>query len=87
MSQLEETLGGLRVIKAFVAEDKMQNRFDNVTEAVKKKTGRVATRQALAHPMSEFLGTVLIMIVLWFGGTIILSEKPGSMLLHSYSTW
>ena len=75
MSQLEETLGGLRVIKAFVAEDKMQNRFDNVTEAVKKKTGRVATRQALAHPMSEFLGTVLIMIVLWFGGTIILSEK------------
>lgn len=75
MSQLEETLGGLRVIKAFVAEGKMQNRFDNVTEAVKKKTGRVATRQALAHPMSEFLGTVLIMIVLWFGGTIILSEK------------
>ncbi len=75
MSQLEETLGGLRVIKAFVAEDKMQTRFNNVTEAVKKKTGRVATRQALAHPMSEFLGTVLIAIVLGFGGTIILSEK------------
>lgn len=75
MSQLEETLGGLRVIKAFVAEDKMQARFDNVTEAVKKKTGRVATRQALAHPMSEFLGTVLIAIVLGFGGVIILSEK------------
>ncbi len=75
MSQLEETLGGLRIIKAFVAEDKMQTRFDNITEAVKKKTGRVATRQALAHPMSEFLGTILIMIVLWFGGTIILSEK------------
>lgn len=75
MSQLEETLGGLRIIKAFVAEDKMQARFDNITEAVKKKTGRVATRQALAHPMSEFLGTILIMIVLWFGGTIILSEK------------
>ena len=75
MSQLEETLGGLRVIKAFVAEDKMQARFNNVTEAVKKKTGRVATRQALAHPMSEFLGTVLIAIVLGFGGVIILSEK------------
>lgn len=75
MSQLEETLGGLRVIKAFVAEDKMQARFNNVTEAVKKKTGRVATRQALAHPMSEFLGTVLIAIVLGFGGAIILSEK------------
>ncbi len=75
MSQLEETLGGLRIIKAFIAEDKMQARFDNITEAVKKKTGRVATRQALAHPMSEFLGTILIMIVLWFGGTIILSEK------------
>ena len=75
MSQLEETLGGLRVIKAFVAEDKMQSRFDHVTEAVKKKTGRVSTRQALAHPMSEFLGTVLIAIVLGFGGVIILSEK------------
>ena len=75
MSQLEETLGGLRVIKAFIAEDKMQGRFNEITDAVKKKTGRVATRQALAHPMSEFLGTVLIMIVLWFGGTIILSEK------------
>ena len=75
MSQLEETLGGLRVIKAFVAEDKMQTRFNNVTEAVKKKTGRVPTRQALAHPMSEFLGTVLIAIVLGFGGAIILSEK------------
>ena len=75
MSQLEETLGGLRVIKAFVAEDKMQTRFNNVTEAVKKKTGRVATRQALAHPMSEFLGTVLIAIVLGFGGAIILREK------------
>ena len=75
MSQLEETLGGLRVIKAFVAEDKMQARFDHVTEAVKKKTGRVSTRQALAHPMSEFLGTVLIAIVLGFGGVVILSEK------------
>ena len=75
MSQLEETLGGLRVIKAFIAEDKMQERFDGITEAVRKKTGRVATRQALAHPMSEFLGTVLIMIVLWFGGSLILGER------------
>ena len=75
MSQLEETLGGLRVIKAFVAEDKMQARFNNVTDAVKKKTGRVSTRQALAHPMSEFLGTVLIAIVLGFGGFVILNDK------------
>ncbi len=75
MSQLEETLGGLRVIKAFIAEDKMKARFDGITDAVRDKTGRVATRQALAHPMSEFLGTILIMIVLWFGGSLILGKK------------
>ena len=75
MSQVEETLGGLRVIKAFIAEKKMNDRFDNITDAVKRKTSKVSTRQALAHPMSEFLGTVMIMIVLWFGGTLILSDK------------
>lgn len=77
MSQVEETLGGLRVIKAFTAEKSMSGRFDNITDALKNKTGRVATRQALAHPMSEFLGTCLIGVVLWFGGTLILrNEAP-----------
>ena len=75
MAQVEETLGGLRIIKAFIAEKKMSGRFDNVTEAMRRKSNRVAIRQSLAHPMSEFLGTVLIMIVLWFGGTLILGGK------------
>ena len=75
MSQVEETLGGLRVIKAFIAEKKMNSRFDGITDALRFRTGRVSTRQALAHPMSEFLGTILIMIVLWFGGTLILGEN------------
>lgn len=75
MSQVEETLGGLRVIKAFIAEGKMSSRFDGITEALRSKTARVSTRQALAHPMSEFLGTILIMIVLWFGGTLILGDN------------
>ncbi len=72
MSQVEETLGGLRVVKAFIAEKKMSRRFDGVTEAMRKKTGRVTMRQALAHPVSEFLGTVLITIALFFGGALIL---------------
>ena len=72
MSQVEETLGGLRVVKAFIAEKKMSARFDGVTEAMRKKTSRVSMRQALAHPVSEFLGTVLITIALFFGGTLIL---------------
>ena len=75
MSQVEETLGGLRVIKAFIAEDTMSARFDKVTGSLRDKTGRVSTRQALAHPVSEFLGTVLIAIVLWFGGTLIISDS------------
>ena len=75
MSQVEETLGGLRVIKAFVAEKKMTSRFADTTDGLRSKSAKVATRQALAHPMSEFLGTVLIAIVLWFGGTLILGEK------------
>lgn len=75
MSQVEETLGGLRIIKAFIAEGKMAARFDNITEAMRRKYNRVNTRQALAHPMSEFLGTVMIMIVLWFGGSLILSNR------------
>ena len=74
MSQLEETLGGLRIIKAFIAEDKMMDRFTKVSNDLRKASMKVATRQALAHPVSEFLGTVMIMMVLWFGGTLILSE-------------
>ena len=72
MSQVEETLGGFRVIKAFIAEKKMSSRFDSVTEAMRKKSSRVSLRQALAHPVSEFLGTVLIAIALFFGGYLIL---------------
>ena len=75
MSQLEETLGGLRIIKAFIAEDRMVDRFTKVSNELRTATGKVAMRQALAHPVSEFLGTVMIMIVLWFGGTLILSDK------------
>lgn len=75
MSQLEETLGGLRVIKAFVAEEKMINRFNKCSNEFRRATNKVATRQALAHPMSEFLGTILIVIVLWFGGSLILGDK------------
>ena len=73
MSQLEETLGGLRIIKAFIAEDKMSDRFSKVTDELRKASGKVAVRQSLAHPVSEFLGTIMIMIVLSFGGTLILS--------------
>lgn len=75
MSQLEETLGGLRVIKAFVAEEKMIKRFNKCSNEFRRATNKVATRQALAHPMSEFLGTILIVIVLWFGGSLILGDK------------
>ncbi|TCO96422.1 ATP-binding cassette subfamily B protein/subfamily B ATP-binding cassette protein MsbA [Bacteroides heparinolyticus] len=74
MSQLEETLGGLRIIKAFIAEDKMVDRFKQCSDELRDATNRVATRQALAHPMSEFLGTLLIVFVLWFGGLLILGE-------------
>ena len=72
MSQLEETLGGLRIIKAFIAEQKMINRFTECSNEFRDATNRVAMRQALAHPMSEFLGTLLIVVVLWFGGSLIL---------------
>ena len=75
MAQLDETLGGLRVIKAFIAEDKMKERFATTADEFRKASARVAVRQASAHPVSEFLGSVMIMIVLWFGGTLILSDK------------
>mgnify|MGYP003301858170 CR=1 FL=1 len=74
-SQMEETLGGLRIIKAFLAEKKMSGRFLKCSNELRSAVRRVATRQAMAHPMSEFLGTGVIVIVLWFGGTLILSEN------------
>lgn len=74
MSQVEETLGGLRIIKAFNAENKMNERFENADNAYRNTISRVNTRQQLAHPMSEFLGTILIVVVLWFGGTLILNN-------------
>ena len=75
MSQLDETLGGLRIIKAFIAEDKMKERFAKTANEYKDAASRVSIRQASAHPVSEFLGTCMIMIVLWFGGTLILSDN------------
>ena len=74
MSQVEETLGGLRIIKAFLAESKMTDRFNTVTGNMKRKNTHVGVRQASAHPVSEFMGSVLIAIVLWFGGTLILGD-------------
>ena len=75
MSILEETLGGLRIIKAFNAEEKMDSKFRNTNENYRNTITRVNTRQQMAHPMSEFLGTLLIVIVLWYGGTLILNGK------------
>lgn len=74
MSQLEETIGGLRIIKAFIAEDKMVDRFKQCSDELRDATNKVAIRQSLAHPMSEFLGTLLIVLVLWFGGLLILGD-------------
>ncbi len=73
MSNIEETLGGLRIVKAFNAESKVKRRFHRETQEFFRMSNRVARRQNLAHPMSEFLGTFTIAIVLWFGGTLILS--------------
>lgn len=75
MSQFEETLGGLRIIKAFIAEGKMQERFEKVNNEFRDIANKVAIRQSAAHPVSEFLGTVMIVIVLWFGGYLIFSGK------------
>ena len=72
MSQVEETLGGLRIVKAFCAEDKMNRRFDRINSEYRENVRRVNTRQQMAHPMSEFLGTLMIVIVLWFGGMLVL---------------
>ena len=74
MAQLEETLGGMRIIKAFTAEHKMTDRFDRCTNEFRDASNRVSVRQASAHPVSEFLGTMLIVMVLWYGGTLIFSD-------------
>ena len=73
MSQVEETLGGLRIIKAFCAEEKMNRRFNQINSAYRNDVMRVNIRQSSAHPMSEFLGTIMIVIVLWFGGVLVLN--------------
>ena len=75
IAQLDETLGGLRIIKAFIAEKKMEKRFADVNEEYRKGMNAMVIRQSAAHPMSEFLGTVIIVVVLWFGGSLILSES------------
>ena len=75
LAQLDETLGGLRIIKAFIAEKKMSQRFVNINEEYRREASAMAIRQNAAHPMSEFLGTIIIVIVLWFGGYLILNES------------
>ena len=84
MSQVEETLGGLRIIKAFCAEGKMNDRFDRINTSYRNDIMKVNIRQAMAHPMSEFLGTVMIVIVLWFGGTLVLNNQTlsGPMFIY-----
>lgn len=83
MSNIEETLGGLRIIKAFNAEDKVKDRFHRENQELYRLSVKVARRQSLAHPMSEFLGTTAIAIVLWFGGSLILSGAS-SMTASSF---
>ncbi|MGP1463124.1 ABC transporter ATP-binding protein [Tannerella sp.] len=75
MSQIEETLSGLRIIKAFNAEKKIQRRFETQNETYRHTTNRIYRRQQLAHPMSEFLGTATIVVILWYGGTLILGNN------------
>lgn len=75
MSQIEETLSGLRIIKAFNAENKIKDRFEKSNDIFRRTTMRIYRRQQMAHPMSEFLGTVTIAVVLWYGGTLILSNN------------
>ncbi len=75
LSQIEETLGGLRIVKAFNAEDKVKARFSKMNETVRKTFNRMNRKYILAHPMSEFLGTIIIVIVLWYGGTLIINNE------------
>ena len=75
MSVVDETLGGLRIIKAFCAEDKMREKFNTINSSYRKHVMRVNIRQNMGHPLSEFLGTVMIVIVLWFGGVLVLNHQ------------
>ncbi|MBQ7210064.1 MAG: ABC transporter ATP-binding protein, partial [Paludibacteraceae bacterium] len=75
LTQIEETLGGLRVVKAFNAENKLITRFAALNSEIRKTFNNIHRRYALAHPVSEFLGTILIAVLLWFGGSLILSDK------------
>ena len=84
MSQVEETLGGLRIIKAFCAEGKMNRRFDAINSAYRNDIMRVNIRQSSAHPMSEFLGTIMIVIVLWFGGILVINNHTLSGPIFIY---
>ena len=84
MSQVEETLGGLRIIKAFCAEGKMNRRFDAINTAYRNDIMKVNIRQSSAHPMSEFLGTIMIVIVLWFGGVLVLNSHTLSGPIFIY---
>ena len=84
MSVVEETLGGLRIIKAFCAEGKMNKRFDRINSAYRNDIMRVNIRQSSAHPMSEFLGTIMIVIVLWFGGILVINNHTLSGPIFIY---
>ena len=75
MAQLDETLGGLRIIKAFIAEKKMEKRFLQINNSYRKDMNAMVIRQGAAHPMSEFLGTIILTVVLWFGGALILNDS------------
>ena len=75
LAQLDETLGGLRIIKAFIAEHKMLQRFISINDDYRREANAMTIRQSAAHPMSEFLGTIIIVVVLWFGGYLILSDS------------
>lgn len=75
LAQLDETIGGLRIIKAFIAEQKMLQRFIHINEEYRNEANAMTIRQSAAHPMSEFLGTIIIVVVLWFGGYLILSDS------------
>ena len=75
IAQLDETLGGLRIIKAFIAEKKMEKRFQHINDSYRKDMNAMVIRQSAAHPMSEFLGTIILVVVLWFGGSLILNDS------------
>ncbi len=83
LALIEETLSGLRIIKAFNAEDKMEQRFSAENESYRRIQNRLMRRRSLAHPMSEFLGTIVIVIILWYGGSLVLQQK-GSLAAEEF---